>query len=116
MANTLAYYNTATITAVKSFIVQAPERKGRRKTKKIFFCEKLEVDVDRKLTEKNWVGKNLVGEITLQRDKVICGCQWSKLVLCGLYYKHVTIVIYDRNDSVQYHKTTITIIIDDHNS
>jgi len=25
----------------------------------------------------------------------------------------VTIVIYDRNDSVQYHKTTITIIIDD---
>ncbi len=25
MANTLAYYNTATITAVKSFIVQAPE-------------------------------------------------------------------------------------------
>jgi hypothetical protein len=32
---------------------------------------------------------------------------------CGLYYKHVTIVIYDRNDSVQYHKTTITIVIDD---
>jgi hypothetical protein len=31
----------------------------------------------------------------------------------GLYYKHVTIVIYDRNDSVQYHKTTITIVIDD---
>jgi hypothetical protein len=33
--------------------------------------------------------------------------------ICGLYYKHVTIVIYDRNDSVQYHKTTITIVIDD---
>jgi len=32
---------------------------------------------------------------------------------CGLYYKYVTIVIYDRNDSVQYNKTTITIIIDD---
>jgi hypothetical protein len=32
---------------------------------------------------------------------------------CGLYYKHVTIVIYDCNDSVQYHKTTITIVIDD---
>ncbi len=32
---------------------------------------------------------------------------------CGLYYKHVMIVIYDRNDSVQYHKTTITIVIDD---
>ena len=31
----------------------------------------------------------------------------------GLYYKHVMIVIYDRNDSVQYHKTTITIVIDD---
>jgi hypothetical protein len=31
----------------------------------------------------------------------------------GLYYKHVMIVIYNRNDSVQYHKTTITIVIDD---
>jgi hypothetical protein len=31
----------------------------------------------------------------------------------GLYYNHVTIIIYDRNDSVQYHKTTITIVIDD---
>jgi hypothetical protein len=31
VANTLAYYNTATITAVKSFIVQAP---GERKQKK----------------------------------------------------------------------------------
>ncbi len=43
---------------------------------------------------------------------------WNKLVRigshpCGLYYKHVTIVIYDRNDSVQYHKTTIMIVIDD---
>ncbi len=35
---------------------------------------------------------------------------------CGLYYKHVMIVIYDRNDSVQYHKTTITIVIDDHDN
>jgi hypothetical protein len=32
---------------------------------------------------------------------------------CGLYYKHVMIVIYDHNDSAQYHKTTITIVIDD---
>jgi hypothetical protein len=32
---------------------------------------------------------------------------------CGLYYKQVTIVIYDRNDSGQYYKTTIIIIIDD---
>jgi hypothetical protein len=31
----------------------------------------------------------------------------------GLYYKQVMIVIYDRNDSGQYYKTTITIIIDD---
>ncbi len=34
---------------------------------------------------------------------------------CGLYYKHVTIILYDRNDSVQYHNTTITIVIDNHN-
>jgi hypothetical protein len=40
--------------------------------------------------------------------------KWCFLVqISGLYYKHVTIVIYDRNDSVQYHKTTITIVIDD---
>ncbi len=32
---------------------------------------------------------------------------------CGLYYKQVTIVIYDRNDSGQYYKTTIMIVIDD---
>jgi hypothetical protein len=32
-------------------------------------------------------------------------------MICGLYYKRVTIVIYDRNDSVQYHKTTIMIVI-----
>ena len=101
----------------KKLYSTGPRTEKEKKDKKdFFFCEKVEVDVDRKLTEKKWVGKNLVGEITLQRDKVICGCQWSKLVLCGLYYKHVTIVIYDRNDSVQYHKTTITIIIDDHNS
>ncbi len=31
----------------------------------------------------------------------------------GLYYKQVTIVIYDRNDSGQYYKTTIMIVIDD---
>ncbi len=34
-------------------------------------------------------------------------------MISGLYDKHVTIVIYDRNDSVQYHKTTITIVVDD---
>jgi hypothetical protein len=27
--------------------------------------------------------------------------------VCGLYYKCVTIVIYDRNDSRQYYKTNI---------
>jgi hypothetical protein len=31
----------------------------------------------------------------------------------GLYYKCFTIVIYDRNDSDQYYKTRITIVIDD---
>ncbi len=32
---------------------------------------------------------------------------------CGLYYKCFTIVIFNHNDSGQYYKTTITIIIDD---
>jgi hypothetical protein len=35
------------------------------------------------------------------------------LIICGLYYKCFMIVIYDRNDSGQYYKTTITILIDD---
>jgi hypothetical protein len=33
--------------------------------------------------------------------------------ICGLYYKCFTIVIYNCNDSDQYYKTTITIVIDD---
>ncbi len=32
---------------------------------------------------------------------------------CCLYYKCLTIVIYDRNDSDQCYKTRITIVIDD---
>ncbi len=32
---------------------------------------------------------------------------------CGLYCKCFMIVIYDRNDSGQYYKTKITIVIDD---
>jgi hypothetical protein len=32
----------------------------------------------------------------------------NKFENCGLYYKSFTIVIYDRNDSGQYYKTTIT--------
>jgi hypothetical protein len=31
----------------------------------------------------------------------------------GLYYKCFMIIIYDRNDSGQYYKTTIMIVIDD---
>ncbi len=31
---------------------------------------------------------------------------------CGLYYKTITIVIYDHNDSGQYYNTRITIVID----
>ncbi len=37
----------------------------------------------------------------------------SSLTISGLYYKCFTIVIYDHNDSGQYYKTTITIVIDD---
>jgi hypothetical protein len=33
---------------------------------------------------------------------------------CGLYYKCFTIIIYDRNDSGLCYKTTVTIVIDDH--
>ncbi len=33
---------------------------------------------------------------------------------CGLYYKYFMIVIYNHNDSGQYYKTMITIVIYDH--
>ena len=33
-------------------------------------------------------------------------------ITCGLYYKQVTIKIYDCNDSGQYYKTSITIVSD----
>jgi hypothetical protein len=39
--------------------------------------------------------------------------QGLKTVPCGLYYKYFTIVIYDHNDSGQYYKAKIMIIIDD---
>ncbi len=39
IANTLAYYNTVTITAVKSFIVQAPEVPGAELTTFHFLCK-----------------------------------------------------------------------------
>ncbi len=32
---------------------------------------------------------------------------------CGLYYKCFMTVIYGHNESSQYYKTTITIVIDD---
>ena len=43
---------------------------------------------------------------------------WRKektVLFSGLYYNCFTFVIYDRNDSGQYYKTTITIVIDDCN-
>ncbi len=40
-------------------------------------------------------------------------CQVRPEPTSGLYYKCLTIVIYYPNESGQYYKTTITIIIDD---
>jgi len=34
----------------------------------------------------------------------------QKLIICGLYYKSFTIIIFDGIDSSQYNKSTITII------
>ncbi len=60
------------------------------------------------------VGTCLVTKFTNQGEvKIEPPGHWNNLTTSGLYYKHVTIVIYDRNDSVQYHKTTIMIVIDD---
>jgi hypothetical protein len=52
-----------------------------------------------------------------KEDKKTCtkGCRERLSDTSGLYYKCFTIVIYNRNDSGQYYKTTIKIVIDDHN-
>jgi hypothetical protein len=58
----------------------------------------------------------LLEKLITAKQVWLISCVFKKLCninLSGLYYKHVTIVIYDHNDSVQYHKTTITIVIDD---
>jgi hypothetical protein len=39
-------------------------------------------------------------------------CIWRYATTSGLCYKCFTIVIYDRNDSGQYDKTKITMVID----
>ncbi len=51
--------------------------------------------------------------LTPQLRKYDSGMTLSWPVACGLYYKCFTIVIYDHNNSGQYYKTTITILIDD---
>ncbi len=76
MANTLAYYDTATITAVKSFIVQAPGHKAIyildinlltlfvsytiSSLNTIFHCTKIveltkSVQIDYKVSLKDWL-------------------------------------------------------------
>ncbi len=47
------------------------------------------------------------------KDALISCQKIDEIDSCGLYYTQVMIVIYNRNDSGQYYKTTITIIIDD---
>jgi len=51
-------------------------------------------------------------DAVLMRDFFIVSILANRILTCGLYYKQVMIIIYDRNDSGQYYKTTITIIID----
>jgi len=70
-----------------------------------------------KIFYKNWRNNRKICPLQ-KEERTKCLFVFKKLffspilLICGLYYKHVTIVIYDRNDSVQYHKTTITIVID----
>jgi hypothetical protein len=54
--------------------------------------------------QRDQVGQNVTNKATLG---------YFFYLTNGLYYKQVMIVIYDHNDSGQYYKTTITIIIDD---
>ena len=55
------------------------------------------------------IGQTFTFKFNLPKSAII-----SKVLLSRwLLYKCFTIVIYDRNDSGQYYKTTIMIVIDD---
>ncbi len=59
----------------------------------------------------------LFKQFFLRHSLYVIQCVLLHLIIsaafCGLYYKYFTIVIYDRNDSGQYYKTRITIVIVD---
>ncbi len=66
---------------------------------KEFFLFKFWVNLG--LSYKTFYGCNL---------RIFVISQMSKDLTCGLIYKTSTIVIYDRNDSGQFYKTSITIV------
>jgi hypothetical protein len=68
------------------------------------------------------IGKQLLykknyWKLVLRDAPSVCGnaiCLWERVPSSSLYYKSFMIIIYDRNDSGQYYKTMITIVIYDH--
>ncbi len=86
MAKALAYYDTAAITDVKSFIVQAP---GVWK-KKVFFCWK---NIEPIFQVRFWM-------------EMCWGFSYKNFHTSGLYYKRVTIVI----DAPSVNKVTLQIV------
>ncbi len=70
------------------------------------------IDTNRHLVDSQKIFENLTGNfyntwyLGHKTFFFITDCE-----TCGLYYKYFTIVIYDRNDSDQYYKTRITIVL-----
>jgi hypothetical protein len=62
--------------------------------------------------KKTWKKFHFVLRFRIRNTSFSSSLTSGQRVTCGLYYKCFTIVIYDRNDSGQYYKTTITIVID----
>jgi hypothetical protein len=79
VANTLAYYNTATITAVKSIIVQAPGRynddyaRKSKHSKKKLESHTIVISSEFLLLEPKNILDNKMGEISFQLYFLLLG-------------------------------------------
>jgi hypothetical protein len=67
VANTLAYYDTATITAVKSFIVQAPGLEILQKPHPVIRWLPWKEEESKSLT---WLINECMGKITVRLDQI----------------------------------------------
>jgi hypothetical protein len=102
------HYNQLQITKFTKLIIILffNFRRQRWVWKPVWICQRKD-----KIEIRNfWIFENTGGAIHQRKSTQAFDVEGTN---CVLYYKCFTIVIYNRNDSGQYYKTTITIVIDD---